>query len=393
MSRPAPVAVSTLLLLLVARASDAAPPPDRAPGRKDASRGRVELVVAAAPEEVPRLEAPLRDLLAAKGLELQAERRPAIPPATVATAAAPSSPESVAGTVARVFVDLTAADSATLYLVDPRRGRVHVRRVPLEQGFDPVARAGTLFIIEQSIDAMIDAILAGQEIGVSREEYERTVAAAQPPSAQEAAPEPERPPRRPSDVPSSAVSQVVSAPSAAGTGAERRLRIAGGYEGATMGQGRYRHAARLVLALGFARLQLAIGARLAAPVALAGQGAEARLWSGGADVSAGMRFPLASNLSIAAVLGFGGDLTRVAPSVIDAALEPSTPFWAATPSARAAVELERVFARRFTVALTLGAEARLLAERYTVRSGLDAGDVFVPRRVWPLAALLFGTSF
>ena len=56
--------------------------------------------------------------------------------------------------MARVLLDFTVPNQATLFLIDPRRGRVYVRRIALAHGVDAVARASAQFVIEQSIDAI-----------------------------------------------------------------------------------------------------------------------------------------------------------------------------------------------------------------------------------------------
>ena len=63
-------------------------------------------------------------------------------------------------------------------MTDGARRRVFVRRIPLQHGFDAVARESVLFVVESSLEAM----LAGQEIGVSREEYRRELEATRVPA-------------------------------------------------------------------------------------------------------------------------------------------------------------------------------------------------------------------
>ena len=171
-------------------------------------------------EEMQRFEAALRDVLVAKGLGLASVTKNTITPEDVALATTVA-PDDTASIAARLFVDFTAPGHATLFLIDPRRGRIHVRRVMLDHGFDAVAREGMLFVIEQSIDA----ILEGREIGVTREEYQRSVVA---PPAPPPAPTVPSPPDAPVPPP---------------TGYGTRLLLAGGYDGVAMGSGAYQHAA------------------------------------------------------------------------------------------------------------------------------------------------------
>ena len=85
-------------------------------------------------------------------------------------------------------------------------------------------------------------------------------------------------------------------------------------------------------------------------------------------------------------------MTRVEAAVTGPDLQPTAAFWARGPSLRTFAEIERFFGR-FSVAIVLGAEAHLLAERYTVRTDSQTRDVFVPRRIRPTGALLVGVLF
>ena len=241
----------------------------------------------------------------------------------------------------------------------------------LANGLDAVARAGVRFVIEQSIDA----ILEGREIGVSREEFQRSVAPPPP------AVEPPRPAPTPAPAP-------VPAPAPATT----QLLLAGGYEGLAMGSSEYQHAAKVVVAARFDRLQIAGAVRLAAPMSIAGDSVQARLSAGGVGLSAAGRFLSLGNFSVFAGLGVGLDVTRVEPAVTGPDLQPAASFWALGPSVHPFAAIERLFGK-ISVAVVLGAEVHLLAERYTVRTGSETRDVFVPRRLRPAAAVLVGAVF
>ena len=221
------------------------------------------------------------------------------------------------------------------------------------------------------------AILEGREIGVSREEFQRS--AAPPPPALE----PPRPAAAPAPAPAPA---PVPAP------ATTQLLLAGGYEGLAMGSSAYQHAAKVVVAARFDRLQIAGAVRLAAPMSIAGDGVEARLSAGGASLSAAGRFLSLGSFSVFAGLGIGLDVTRVEPAVTAPDLQPAASFWARGPSVQGFAAIERLFGK-LSVAAVVGAEAHLLAERYTVRTDSETRDVFVPRRLRPSAALLVGVVF
>ena len=355
MSRAPSLLCGALLLLIGSRASQAAAPAG------GAARGAVDLIIGASTKETQLLEPALREMLAAKGLEVATTRKAAVTAQDVAAAIAP--PQEASPPVARALLDFTVPGEATLFLIDPRRGRVHVRRMALTHGVDAVARAGVRLIVEQSIDA----ILEGREIGVTREEFQRSVA--------------------PPPVP------VPIAPAAAPPPpSEAQLQLAGGYEGVALGSGELQHNAKIVFAVRFTRFRLAAAARVAAPVSIAGDGVAARLSSGGVSVSGAARLLSVDKFQVSAGLGAGLDVTRVEPTVTTPDLQPASAFWASGPSLLAFAEIERVFGR-ISVAIAAGAETHLLSERYTVRTSSETRDIFVPRRIRPAGAALVGVLF
>jgi len=357
-SRAPSLLCGTLLLLIGSRTSLAAAP------ESGAAHRAVDVIIGAPTKEAQLLEPALREMLVAKGLEVAATRKTAVTAQDVAAAIAP--PREASPPVARALLDFTVPGEATLFLIDPRRGRVHVRRMALAHGLDAVARASVRLIVEQSIDA----ILEGREIGVTREEFQRSVAP--PPAA------PSPPPAPP--------------PAAPPPHDEAQLQLAGGYEGVALGSGELQHNAKVVFAIRFTRFRVATAARVAAPVSIAGDGVDARLSSGGVSVSGAARVVGFEKFQVSAGLGAALDMTRVAPTVTTPDLQPAAAFWATGPSLLAFAEIERVFGR-ISVAIAGGAEAHLLAERYTVRTASETRDIFVPRRVRPAAALLVGVLF
>ena len=318
MIRASSVLCGALVLLLGARTAVGAQPDTRPAGRQ------VDLIVGAKANEMQLLEPPIREMLAGKGLDVIVARKRAITTQDVAAAIAP--PEEAAPALARVLLDFTAPGEATLLLIDPKRGRVYARRMVLANGLDAVARASVRFVVEQSIDA----ILEGREIGVSREEFQRGVA---PPPLPAEAP-------RPAPTPAPA---LPPAPPVSG-----QLLLAGGYEVLAMGSGEVQHAGKVAVAARFARVQIAGAVRLAAPLSIAGNGVQARLSTGGVSVSAAARVLGVGNFSAVAGLGVGVDVTRVEPSVTAPDLQPAAAFWAAGPSVQPFAAIERLFGRIFS---------------------------------------------
>jgi hypothetical protein len=325
----------------------------------------VELIIGGRTAEAALLEASIRDMLTAKRLAVVATRKETVTAQDVAAAIAP--PEEATPSLARALFDFTGSDEATLFLIDPRRGRVYVRRMALSHGLDAVARAGVRFVVEQSIDA----ILGGREIGVSREEFQRSVL---PPRPVAEAPHPPPPPL-PEPAP-----------------ARPQWQLAVGYEVLAMGSGEYQQGAKFLAAARFTRVQIGVTARLAAPLSVTGDGAQARLWTAGAGLSAAAQLLTVGALSATAGLNAGFDMTHVEPAVTMPGLQAASAFWAPSPSVEPFAALEYLFGK-ISVTVAFGAELHPLAERYTVERGSAAHDVFVPWRVRPAATVLVGTVF
>jgi hypothetical protein len=355
-----PCFLCAALLLLAARISPGAELEARPPRQ-------VDLIIGAAAGDTALLEPAMRDMLVKKGLAVDTTRKAVVTAQDVAAAIAP--PREATPSVARVLLDFTTAGQGTLFLIDPRRGRVYVRRMALAHGLDAVARASVRFVVEQSVDA----ILEGREIGVSREEFQRTALPPAPVAAPPPAPAVPLAPPRPAPPPT-------------------ELALAAGYELVAMGSGEIQHAAKLAVSARRARLDFAAAARLAAPISIAGDGAQARLWTTGVALSGAVAFAHTGDLSVLAGLAAGIDFTHVAPSVTSPGLQQATAFWAAGPWLRPFAGAEWT-AGRLSVALAAGAEVHLLAERYTVKTATDTRDVFAPARVRPTAALLIGLRF
>jgi len=326
---------------------------------------RVELTIGARANEGEPLAPSIREMLVAKGLEVVTTRRPVVTAQDVAAAIAP--PDGAMPSLARVLLDFTVTAQATLFLIDPSRGRVFVRRMALPHGLDAVARASVRFVIEQSVDA----ILEGREIGVSRDEFQRSVLPSPPPPAPVQAHAPPAPAPPPDRI---------------------QLLVAGGYEALAMGSGEFQHAGKVTVAARFARVAIALAARVAAPISIAGDGVRARLSTAGVSASGAGRALDVGGFSVLAGLGAGLDFTRVTPAVMAPDLQPAAAFWALAPALTPFVEIERLFGR-ISVAVVAGAEVHLLDERYTVRTGTETREVFVPGRVRPEAEVLVGVVF
>ena len=100
----------------------------RRPSARPAGR-RVELMIGAPANEAELLAPSIREMLAPKGLNVVTTRKSVVTAQDVAAAIAP--PSEATPSLARVLLDFTVAGQATLFLIDPPRGRVYVRRMAL----------------------------------------------------------------------------------------------------------------------------------------------------------------------------------------------------------------------------------------------------------------------
>jgi hypothetical protein len=344
-----------------------------APDAKSSARG-VELMIGATAGEAELLAPSIREMLAGKGLSVVSTRKPVVTAQDVAAAIAP--PSEAAPSLARVLLDFTVSGQATLFLIDPPRGRVYVRRMALAHGLDAVARASVRFVIEQSIDA----ILEGREIGVSRDEFQRR-GLPPPPVPVASAPAP---------APPAAEARAPAAPVPAPT--RSRMQLAAGYQGVVMGSGEFQHAAKVTVAARYERVVIAVAARVAAPLSIAGDGARAQLTTTSASASVAGRPVTFGGFSLLAGIGAGVDFTRVAPAVTAANLQPAAAFWAIAPTLSPFVALEWFFGN-ISIAVAGGVEVHPLDERYTVRTSTDTRQVFGPGRVRPQVEALVGIAF
>jgi hypothetical protein len=179
MRRPGRRTMLPCACLLVVTATAMADPGSTGP--------RVEVLIAGSDAEVSALAEALDDPLRRLDVELSVRLRrgqtPAVNPEEVASPSRRAAPA-----VARMWFDLTEPGHAALYITDGGWQRIYVRRIALPAGLDEVAREQLTYIARTSVETL----LAGGQIGVTREEFERQL-----PSHAEPKPEPKPEPPRP----------------------------------------------------------------------------------------------------------------------------------------------------------------------------------------------------
>lgn len=341
---------TTLLAFLVAVAATA-----------PATSRQVVLTVATEDgEQQLQLETAVKEAAAATHVQVVSARVAKITVAD-ALAAGPSDTPDQTMPIARLWIDAASGSPITLYLTDGARQRLYVRQVPLESGaLDRVALESITFIVGSSLDALI----AGREIGVSREAFAKNVAPVpSAPVALQAAPPPPEP---------------------------RLQTILIGYELVRAAPLPLQHRLVVGYASHWRRIRAGASGFVAAPQTIGGAPAGAQLLAGGLTVSAGAHWLVARALHVTAGGGAGVEAARVQPSASSSDLRATVPFWSGAWSLRGFASVERELGRRWIVGLTIGIEAHPAPERYVIGSG-QATQVAVEAPRWrPLAGLFVG---
>ena len=337
-----------------------------------AEREHVNAVLAGDPVAIEKVLGALRGSLDRQGVDLVAVSAERIDPLEVARSPVD---RSAAGPVAYLWLDLMASQP-TMYLLDVRSGLVYAR--PLAVRADP--DAVEIELIRLVVDSSVEAILKGRALGVSREEFERSLATPAPPAPLAAAPALPAPPAPP----------TVESPQPAEPAADSRPRwaIAAGYSGTMLSTDSIAHGPELYGERRWPRLRLGVILRQQLPLTVARSDVDMRLLSSGIHFVAAFPAAITSHLSASFGLGAGVDATRVNPGGNGA--RPA--FWATDPLVTAMAALERAFGAAI-VSAGIGVDADLLDTRYLVTHSSGTGVVWTPWRWRPFAAMRLGLAF
>jgi hypothetical protein len=264
----------------------------------------------------------------------------------------PSEPDAKAN-LARLFVDLQGNRSVLLYVVDDQRQRVFVRHFPISSDFDELAAEQIVLVAASSVESL----LAGQLIGVARQDF--AASSLKPPTPPCSASCPET---RPGAAPTLAAAYAVSwlGPDALAHGPALAL----GLRRSSWGLGTWLHG----------KLPLLVGTDSSDRVSV-------RLTTLGLRQRGYFVLPISEELSLLPGLGVGVDFTHVRPRGTGQgsfSAEPS--YWAADGQGQGFVALSYA-ARGFAVAGRLGCDVTTSRARYVLVPG--ATDVFVPFQVRP----------
>jgi len=335
------------------------------------SSPNVAVRIAGAEEIAGRLQAALDDALHRLGVVAEVQR--------IEGAQKPDIAErgpGAAAPVARLWIDLTQEHSVALLLVDDRHERVFVRELPLTSGLDEVA----LEQLVLSVASSIEAILAGQTIGVARRDYEASLRSQ---------------PRAPAPVVS------VAPPKKAVPKTNFWGSLSGAYAVQVLGPGAIVHGPSLGFEL--QRPTFGVGLQVLGrlPVRVQEPSTTLRLTTVGFRGRAWGSLPLSQSpsragfqtLALVSGLGLGADFTQVSPR--STALEgyvASLPYWAADGLLQGFLGLA-YRAPSWSLVGSLGVDFAPQAVRYALETPAGPRDVFRPARWRPFLEVELSARF
>ena len=322
-------------------------------------RERINAVLAGDPATIEKVLAVLRSSLDRQGVDLVAVGAARIDPLDVARCPLDRSPT---GPVAHLWLDLTASPPA-IYLLDVRSGLVYVRPLAVHPDPDVVE----LELIRLVVDSSVEAILKGRALGVSRDEFERSLA---PPPVTAPAPPPPPPPAPPA------------------TNPRPRWVIMAGYSATMLSTDSVAHGPELGAERRWPRLRLAVNLLQQLPRTVTRNEVDIRLLSSGVRMSVAFPTAITSRLSASFGVGLGVDATHVTPTGTGA--RPAS--WATDPLVVGLATLERAFGA-VLVSVRIGVDLDLLATRYLVDRSDGTSVLWTPWRWRPFVALRLGFAF
>ena len=339
----------------------------------------MSVLIAARPDDAAALSEVLGELLARIEADSDIQRAEHIDPVAVVTP--PADPPAA---LARVFIDATEPEHALLYLVDASWERILVRRVPLSEGLDEVAREQLAHIVESSVAAL----RAGGRIGVTREQASSELGVSSAPEPSGPVPEAAWRPRP--EPPRERAPRLLDAEPAR----TLELALGVGWGAALFTSDRVQHGplARLEGSLGpSSPFGAALVGQYRLPLIVEAEPIDLRLESGGVRLVGFGRVEPTPDLRLVVEAGGGLDVERVVSQG-----DRSTGLRVASSEARVAPILRlgagpslRVLGSAWLTAL-IGVELDLAPDDYVIRRGGTTEVVAEPLALRPGASLVLG---
>ncbi|MES1172411.1 MAG: hypothetical protein ABUL77_04165 [Bacteroidota bacterium] len=270
-------------------------------------------------------------------------------------------PRDVAAVIAHgavavnVWIDFAVPRKATIYVTEGKS--VYVRPLVLDHGLDPVA----LDLLEVVVTGSVDTLLAGRPLGVSREEFTRSL---QPPPA----------PAREDEAPATARGRRV-------------FSLAGLYEGLAVARDQLVHGPGVLLGMDQGYFRFGLGLHGHLPYEVTAAGTTVRLIPEGVRLSVGRLFAAGAGVAIVIAVGAGVDITHVRARPNQPDVTAAAAFTAVDPVVRPTVTVERRWGG-MAAGIVLGLDVDLVRPHYVLQSTTGRRPLWTPSPLRPVAALV-----
>jgi hypothetical protein len=313
----------------------------------------VRVLLAGDQARTSRLSEALLDPFRRARIELRFER---VPHVEAASLLEPPALDDVSAAV--LVFDLSRSNRAVLYLTDRGRSRVFVRELELSESLDEV----TLERLVIAARTSVSAILAGESIGLARQDYERSLRAPRPAIAQ-------RPKAKP----------------------HRAVSVASRYEARWLSGAVPSHGPGLMLAWSGDRIGLGVTVGGQLPWRYEQGDIGLRLVTFNTVVAVDVRKVLLEGWLATASLGLGLDATLVQPLALSARVTGAADAsWAFDPFTRGQLGLSHTWTG-FWLGAFGGLDLEFVRARYTIDRDGQRETLLSPQVLRPLLALGFGT--
>ena len=331
------------------------------------SRGEVNVVIAGNDRSFAAITKSLTEAMSFISVTAGFEKTAAIDPHSIPDKRPP--PPSC---FARLWVDATASLEITLYITDASAERVFVRRIGLDHGLDTVAIESLALVAQSSLEAL----LAGQPIGMSRDDYEHSLEPAPAPPAV-------RVPEKPRTTAPFQVESRVYQPS--------RWQLAAGYQLEAWDRVTVRHEAAIGVAYERWALRFGVDLFTTWPVQFQSGDSGADVFSNGVRLQLSRPIELPHRFRLLPGLGFAIELSRVRPELSSPDAQPASPYFAVDPSVRAVLGIERSLGR-WSLRGLVGLDFAPRPVRYVVTDQSQTEVVRTPWRERPFGAIVLGAG-
>lgn len=330
----------------------------------------VEIVATGNETATSAVESLVRELLRDLEVEIHWTRAPSIDPREVLSRRAPD-----AGLLARVWVDLSDPLGARLFIANATSDHFLVRLVPATKGDDD--RKIENETVAQIVSSSVQALLAGGNIGVTREAAVRQVELVAPPPPAPDVIHVEPRPRTGSTVLRDLSGEVGAFLALRGLGTGPILSLDPGLMGTLAAPRRWPVRPILILALQYD-----------APRDWQTHTIGVQLEGAGGSVQAGVRTQLGARVSLQASVGLGPEGIRVEPQAVpNAGFSPKSPFWVAAAMLTTRIGVEVLLAGPLSAFAMVGGDVDISGVQFNVNDNGTLSSDIVPWRIWPVALL------